>query len=76
MRFFAVLAGILVTGCHHESKPTTTPEDVSTGRSETMGGMSEGASCGGIAGLPCKTGLTCKMPAHPTADQSGICTSP
>jgi hypothetical protein len=39
-------------------------------------GVSEGLTCGGLAGLACQVGLVCQMsgPAHP--DQSGVCTKP
>ena len=39
-------------------------------------GQKEGDLCGGIAGLQCAEGLTCKMAGKPHPDQAGACTKP
>jgi hypothetical protein len=42
----------------------------------TRAGQKEGDLCGGIAGLQCAEGLTCKMAGKPHPDQAGACTKP
>jgi hypothetical protein len=39
-------------------------------------GQKEGDLCGGIAGLQCAEGLTCKMVGKAHPDQAGTCTKP
>ena len=53
--------------------PATAPTPPAT---PARPGQKEGDLCGGIAGLQCAEGLTCKMAGKPHPDQAGACTKP
>jgi hypothetical protein len=60
----------------NDPKPVPSASAPSKPGTPARPGVKEGELCGGIAGLQCAEGLTCKMtgPTHP--DQAGTCVKP
>ena len=56
--------------------PATPPTAPTPPATPARPGQKEGDLCGGIAGLQCAEGLTCKMAGKPHPDQAGACTKP